>query len=188
MLGEDVGAAFAAIHTANGVELRSHDQIVGFEGTEHVEAAVTANHGRVACDFAVVGIGIEPEIPMFTGEPVAQSNGVLVDESCRASLPDVYAAGDVANHLHPVFGRVRVEHYNNGEQMGRAAARSMLTWSVERAAARPRSFRRCCSAPRERDRRLDAGGFDVAGGVDVGQRAARFIHERSNWTARPALR
>src|SRR4029077_154516 len=27
---------------------------------------------------------------------------------------------------HPVFGRVRVEHFNNGEQMGRAAARSML--------------------------------------------------------------
>jgi 3-phenylpropionate/trans-cinnamate dioxygenase ferredoxin reductase subunit len=126
VLGEEVGAAFAAIHAANGVELHSQDQIVGFEGTEHVEAAVTANHGRVACDFAVVGVGIEPEIPTFTGEPVAQSNGVLVDESCRASLRDVYAAGDVANHLHPVFGRVRVEHYNNGEQMGRAAARSML--------------------------------------------------------------
>ena len=126
VLGSEVGTAFAAIHAANGVELRSEDQVVGFEGTERVEAAVTANHGRVACDFVVVGIGIEPEIPAFTREPVAQSNGVLVDESCRASLPDVYAAGDVANHLHPVFGRVRVEHYNNGEKMGRAAARSML--------------------------------------------------------------
>ena len=71
-------------------------------------------------------IGIEPEIPTFAGQPLAQSNGVLVDECCRASAPDVYAAGDVANHLHPIFGRVRVEHYNNGEQMGRAAARSML--------------------------------------------------------------
>ena len=126
VLGEEIGAAFAAIHAANGVELRSQDQIVGFEGTEHVEAAVTASGVRVACDFVVVGVGIEPEMPTFTGEPVAQSNGVLVDECCRASLRDVYAAGDVANHLHPVFGRVRVEHYNNGEQMGRAAARSML--------------------------------------------------------------
>ena len=130
VLGGEVGGAFAAIHRANGVELRSQDQIVGFEGTEHVEAAATANHGRVACDFAVVGIGIEPEIPTFAGEPVAQSNGVLVDECCRASLPDVYAAGDVANQLHPVFGRVRVEHHNNGEKMGRAAARSMLGSTV----------------------------------------------------------
>ena len=126
VLGDEVGAAFGAIHRANGVELRSQDQIIGFEGTQRVEAAVTANDVRVACDFVVVGIGIEPDIPTFTGQPVVQSNGVLVDELCRASAPEVYAAGDVANHLHPVFGRVRVEHYNNGEQMGRAAARSML--------------------------------------------------------------
>jgi 3-phenylpropionate/trans-cinnamate dioxygenase ferredoxin reductase component len=126
VLGDEVGAALGAIHSSNGVELRSQDRITGFEGTERVEAAVTANGVRVACGFVVVGIGIEPEIPTFTGQPVAQANGVLVDELCRASAPDVYAAGDVANHLHPVFGRVRVEHYNNGEQMGRAAARSML--------------------------------------------------------------
>ncbi len=126
VLGEEVGAAFAAIHRSNGVELRREEKITGFEGTERVEAAVTANGDHVACDFVVVGIGIEPEIPTFLGQPIAQSNGVLVDECCRASAPDVYAAGDVANHLHPVFGRVRVEHFNNGEKQGRAAARSML--------------------------------------------------------------
>ncbi|MGB0097428.1 MAG: FAD-dependent oxidoreductase [Solirubrobacteraceae bacterium] len=126
VLGDEVGSAFGAIHRANGVELRSQDQIVGFEGTERVEAAVTANGVRVGCDFVVVGIGIEPEIPTFAGQSVVHSNGVLVDECCRASAPEVYAAGDVANHLHPVFGRVRVEHYNNGEKQGRAAARSML--------------------------------------------------------------
>lgn len=126
VLGEELGAAFAAIHEAEGVELRGQDQIVRFEGTERVEAVVTANGLRVACDFVVAGVGIEPEIPSFRGQPVAQSNGVLVDECCRTSAPDVYAAGDVANHLHPLFGRVRVEHYNNGERMGRAAARSML--------------------------------------------------------------
>ena len=126
VLGEEVGAAFGTIHRANGVDLRSQDQVAGFEGTERVESVVTAEGARVACDFVVVGIGIEPELPTFAGQSVAQSNGVLVDECCRTSAPEVYAAGDVANHLHPVFGRVRVEHFNNGEQMGRAAARSML--------------------------------------------------------------
>ena len=57
---------------------------------------------------------------------LARSNGILVDELCRTSVPGVYAAGDVANQLHPVFGRLRVEHYNNAEKQGRAAARSML--------------------------------------------------------------
>jgi 3-phenylpropionate/trans-cinnamate dioxygenase ferredoxin reductase component len=51
---------------------------------------------------------------------------VLVDELCQTTAPDIYAAGDLANTLHPRFGRVRVEHYNNAEKQGRAAARSML--------------------------------------------------------------
>ena len=84
---------------------------------------MTAAGRRIACDFAVVGAGIEPVIP---GVPVATQNGILVDELCRASAPDIYAAGDVANQLHPLFGRIRVEHYNNGEKQGAAAARSML--------------------------------------------------------------
>jgi 3-phenylpropionate/trans-cinnamate dioxygenase ferredoxin reductase subunit len=126
VLGAEVGAAFAAIHRANGVELCAEDRVVAFEGSGRLRAAVTAGGKRIACDFAVAGIGVEPELPTFAGSPLAVSNGVLVDERCRASAPDIYAAGDVANHLHPVFGRVRVEHYNNAEKQGRAAAKSML--------------------------------------------------------------
>jgi 3-phenylpropionate/trans-cinnamate dioxygenase ferredoxin reductase subunit len=126
VLGDELGAAYAAIHREHAVELRSDEKVAGFEGEERVEAVVTAGGDRVACDFVVAGIGITPEIPTFAGESVEQQNGVLVDECCRASAPGVYAAGDVANQLHPLFGRVRVEHYNNGEKMGRAAARSML--------------------------------------------------------------
>jgi 3-phenylpropionate/trans-cinnamate dioxygenase ferredoxin reductase component len=126
VLGAEVGAAIAAIHRLNGVELCAEDQVIAFEGTDRLQAAVTASGKRIACDFAVAGIGIEPDLPSFTGSPLALSNGVLVDGLCRASAPDIYAAGDVANHLHPVFGRVRVEHYNNAEKQGGAAARSML--------------------------------------------------------------
>jgi 3-phenylpropionate/trans-cinnamate dioxygenase ferredoxin reductase subunit len=79
----------------------------------------------VGCDFAVVGVGIEPEVPP-SGSSLSAENGILVDELCRASAPDVYAAGDVANHLHPVLGRLRVEHYNSAQHHGAAAARSML--------------------------------------------------------------
>jgi 3-phenylpropionate/trans-cinnamate dioxygenase ferredoxin reductase subunit len=70
--------------------------------------------------------GIAPNSELLAAAGAAVDNGVLVDERCRTSLPDVYAAGDVANHLHPIFGRLRVEHWNNGQQQGRAAARSML--------------------------------------------------------------
>jgi 3-phenylpropionate/trans-cinnamate dioxygenase ferredoxin reductase subunit len=126
VLGAELGAAIAAIHRAYDVELLAADQLSSFEGSGRVEAAVTAGGRRIACDFVVAGVGIVPEVPTFGDGSVAQSNGVLVDERCRASQPDVYAAGDVANQLHPLFGRVRVEHYNNAEKQGRAVARSML--------------------------------------------------------------
>ena len=126
VLGGDVGAVFSAMHRANGVELLAGEQVAGFEGTARLEAVTTASGNRVPCDFAVAGIGIEPVVPAITGPPVAQDNGILVDERCRASAADVFAAGDVASILHPLFGRVRVEHYNNAEKQGAAAARSML--------------------------------------------------------------
>ena len=65
VLGAEVGAAIAAIHRANGVELCAEEQIVAFEGSDRVQAAVTASGKRIACDFAVAGIGIEPELPTF---------------------------------------------------------------------------------------------------------------------------
>jgi 3-phenylpropionate/trans-cinnamate dioxygenase ferredoxin reductase subunit len=126
VLGGQIGALIGAIHRANGVELLAGDQVTAFEGTERLEAIVTAAGHRVGCDFAVAGIGIEPDIPAVAGSPIAVDNGILADELCRTSAADVYAAGDVANHLHPLFGRVRVEHYNNAEKHGAAAARSML--------------------------------------------------------------
>jgi 3-phenylpropionate/trans-cinnamate dioxygenase ferredoxin reductase component len=123
VLGDQVGGVVGAFHRAHGADLRPGEQVTAFEGAERLEAVVTASGHRIACDFAVAGLGIQPEVPDV---PVDQDNGILTDERCRASVPDVYAAGDVANHLHPLFGRIRVEHYNNAEKQGAAAARSML--------------------------------------------------------------
>jgi 3-phenylpropionate/trans-cinnamate dioxygenase ferredoxin reductase component len=123
VLGDQVGTLIGAIHRANGVQLLPGEQVASFEGTGRVEAVVTAAGRRIACDFAVAGVGIEPDIPAVD---VAHENGILADELCRASAPDVYVAGDVANQLHPLFGRIRVEHFNNAEKQGAAAARAML--------------------------------------------------------------
>jgi len=126
VLGEQVGEVMAGIHRGHGVQLVTKDEVSGFEGSDHLTRAITAKGARIECDLAVVGVGIEPAIEPFRDSQIALDNGILVDESCRTSAPDVYAAGDLANHLHPVFGRLRVEHYNNAEKQGRAAARAML--------------------------------------------------------------
>ena len=125
-LGDEIGALVGGFHQANGVELLTGEQVTAFEGTERVQAVVTASGQRVPCDFVVVGVGITANVPPVTGASLELDHGILADEQCRSSAVDVYAAGDVANSLHPLFGRVRVEHYNNAEKQGAAAARSML--------------------------------------------------------------
>jgi 3-phenylpropionate/trans-cinnamate dioxygenase ferredoxin reductase subunit len=91
---------------------------------------VTKSGRQFECDFVVAGIGIEPEVELLRAAGARISNGVEVDEYCRTSLPGVYAAGDIAYHAHPLFGRIRVEHYNNAEKQGRAAAASLLDRGV----------------------------------------------------------
>jgi 3-phenylpropionate/trans-cinnamate dioxygenase ferredoxin reductase subunit len=126
VLGVEVGAVLGEIHREKGVELVMEDAVAAFEGAGRVERVRTKRGRILACDLVVAGIGIVPNSELLAGAGAAVDNGVLVDALCRTSLPDVFAAGDVANHLHPLFGRLRVEHWNNGFQQGRAAARTML--------------------------------------------------------------
>ena len=126
VLGEEVGRVLADIHREKGVELALEDSVAAFEGSGRIERVRTTKGRLLACDLVVAGIGILPNSELLAAAGAAVDNGVLVDERCRTSLPDVWAAGDVANHLHPLFGRLRVEHWNNGYQQGRAAARSLL--------------------------------------------------------------
>jgi 3-phenylpropionate/trans-cinnamate dioxygenase ferredoxin reductase subunit len=126
VLGEEVGQVLADIHREKGAELVVGDSVAAFEGSDRVEAVRTTKGRLLPCHLVIAGIGITPNSELVAAAGGAVENGVLVDEHCRTSLPDVYAAGDVANHLHRLFGRLRVEHWNNGYQQGRAAARSML--------------------------------------------------------------
>ncbi len=126
VLGPEVAGVIAALHQSHGVQLVSGDGVDRLEGGERVERVVTTSGRKFECDFVVAGIGIDPEVDLLSAAGARISNGVEVDEYCRTSLPDVYAAGDIANHAHPLFGRIRVEHYNNAEKQGRAAAASLL--------------------------------------------------------------
>lgn len=127
VLGEQVGRVLTAIHRDRGVTTIFEDAVTRFEGSARVERVVTKRGRRLDCDFAVVGAGVEPVIDFLSGSGIETDNGILVDEQCRTTVDAVHAAGDVANHYHPVFGRrMRVEHWQNAIQQGAAAARSML--------------------------------------------------------------
>jgi len=127
VLGEDVGQTIAKLHRDHGVRLIFEDTVAAFEGTQRVGCVVTKGGLRLECDFAVVGIGIEPAVEALGDSGIQLDNGVVVNQYCQTNISGIYAAGDVANHYHPVFDRrIRVEHWQNAIKQGAAAARNML--------------------------------------------------------------
>jgi 3-phenylpropionate/trans-cinnamate dioxygenase ferredoxin reductase subunit len=126
VLGAEIGGVIRDIHAEHGVTMRFGDVVGSFEGAGRVEAVVTKNGLRVECDFAVVGIGVQPNIEIAENTGIEVQNGIMVDSGLETNVPGVFAAGDVALHDHPIFGRIRVEHYDNALKMGQHAARSIL--------------------------------------------------------------
>lgn len=126
VLGKEVATVLAGIHREQGVRLIPGDRVIGLEGSERVEHVLSAGGARLDCDLVIIGVGIVPAVEVLAGSPIALENGIAVNAQCQTSVPDVFAAGDVASVLHPLFGRVRVEHFNNAEKQGRAAARAVL--------------------------------------------------------------
>jgi 3-phenylpropionate/trans-cinnamate dioxygenase ferredoxin reductase subunit len=127
VLGEEVGRVIEGIHRDNGTSMIFEDTVAAFEGVGRVERVTTSRGRRIECDFVVVGLGVEPVTDLLADTGAEIDNGVVVDEYLRTGVEGIYAAGDVANHYHPVFGRrIRVEHWQNALKQGPVVARNML--------------------------------------------------------------
>jgi 3-phenylpropionate/trans-cinnamate dioxygenase ferredoxin reductase subunit len=127
VVGSEVGKVYEGIHHDHGVTFHFRDDVASFEGRGRVEEVVTRRGARIGCDFVVVGIGIVPSTDLVDESAVHVENGIVVDEFCQTNVDGIYAAGDVANHHHPVFGRrIRVEHWDNALKQGATAARNMM--------------------------------------------------------------
>ena len=126
-LGDEVGGHLADLHRGHGIDLRLSDGASAFRGHGRVEQVVTSSGQSIDADLVVVGVGVDAEAHYLGGSAVQVNNGIVVDDMCRTSAPDVYAAGDCANWPHrPTGARLRVEHWENAWYQGEAAVRSLL--------------------------------------------------------------
>ena len=127
VLGPEVAQVFADLHTEHGVDLRLGVEVAAVEQQGSRAVVRLKDGGAVSADLVVVGIGVTPNVELAEAAGLETDNGVLVDEHLGSSDPDVLAAGDVANAMHPILGRrVRVEHWDTAIEQGRTAAHAML--------------------------------------------------------------
>lgn len=129
-LGLHIGEICGELHRAHGVDLRCGVGVEGFEtdpSGDRFAAVRLTNGSRVEADVAVVGIGVRPATDWLEGSGVALSDGILCDSRCRASVPGVVAAGDVARWHNELFDEtMRVEHWSNAVEQASAAAAALL--------------------------------------------------------------
>jgi 3-phenylpropionate/trans-cinnamate dioxygenase ferredoxin reductase subunit len=127
VLGERLGGMFEDLHREHGVRIRAEAQLEGFTGSGRVEGLKLAGGEEVGCDLALVAVGAAPAVELAQEAGIAVDDGIVVGESLETSVPDIFAAGDVANALRPFYARrFRVEHWANALEQGKRVARAML--------------------------------------------------------------
>lgn len=127
-IGRELGGFFRGLHEANGVRFRLPASAAEIrEQSGRVTGVVTDAGEVLPADLVIIAVGVVPEVSLAEAAGVALQNGILTDASLRTSAPGIFAAGDVANALHPFTGEHhRSEHWSNALNGGKVAARAML--------------------------------------------------------------
>ena len=126
VLGPEVAPLFANLHREHSVDLRLGTTVAELEPSQGTTKVRLSDGHTVVADLILAGIGAQPNDQLAAAAGLATDNGILVDARLRSTDPHIYAAGDIANHDHPVLGRTRVEHWDSAIHQGRHAARAML--------------------------------------------------------------
>lgn len=127
ILGAEVAGAYRRLHEDNGTRLVI-GRVARLEGNPTVSAVVLADGSRIAADMVVAGVGAMPRIELAAAAGLKlRDGGVEVDAYLESTKPGVFAAGDIATAWHPRLERyLRVEHWDNAKEQGKAAAANIL--------------------------------------------------------------
>ncbi|CAA9243257.1 MAG: Nitrite reductase probable [NAD(P)H] subunit [uncultured Chloroflexi bacterium] len=128
IVDEDGGALVDQLAREVGVETHYGESVVSVEKTGgEVSAVMTTSGKRLECNLVGVGVGLTLRTEFLRSTPVKVNVGVVTNEYLETSVPDVYAAGDVAEFFDPYVGtHNQMGTWNSASAHGRTSAQNML--------------------------------------------------------------
>ena len=116
---------FRALHQSHGVTLLEGVGLSSLTGTEHVTGAILSNGATLDIDFALVGVGIQPNTQLADAAGLTLNNGIETNALGQTSQSIIWAAGDCASF--PYQGeRIRLESVPNAIDQAEVVAANML--------------------------------------------------------------
>jgi len=116
---------FRALHQSHGVTLLEGVGLSSLTGTDHVTGAILSNGATLDIDFALVGVGIQPNTQLADAAGLMLNNGIETNALGQTSQSKIWAAGDCASF--PYQGeRIRLESVPNAIDQAEVVAANML--------------------------------------------------------------
>jgi len=110
-------------HTNHGVKLKLSTTVTAILGKKRVKAVETGNGDSIPADLVIIGVGIVPNTELASDAGLPVDDGIVVDDHCRTSDPDIYAVGDCTRHPNDIYGRqLRLESVQNALEQAKVAA------------------------------------------------------------------
>ena len=118
-------------HTDQGVRFCLSAGVSSLNGKKRIKSVTTSNGDEIPADIVVIGVGVQPNTELATGAGLEVDNGVVVDDHCRTSDPDIFAVGDCTSHPNAVYGRsLRLESVHNAVEQAKTAAANICGQDV----------------------------------------------------------
>ena len=129
MVDAETSAILEKRFVLNGLQLHKEDDIVAIDEGDRLQLQL-ASGGCITSDMLIVGKGVVPNSNLARTAGLQVNFGVLIDDYCRTSHADIYAAGDTAEGKDFVTGEPIIQgNWMTAVEQGENAALNMLGMS-----------------------------------------------------------